>query len=128
MEEVFRTIAAVTALGIEAAVIATVVLGAIEALVHLLRTLFTGSADNWTPGDLAALCRVDHPGAGIRAWRGHHPNGDCSNLAGHRRARCNFDDPHRTRPLPRARHGECTSEGRKASDLTVLASWLAGFA
>ena len=48
MEEVFRTIAAVTALGIEAAVIATVVLGAIEALVHLLRTLFTGSADNWT--------------------------------------------------------------------------------
>lgn len=48
MEEAFRTIAASIALGVEAAAVITVMVGAVEALVHLIGGVFARSADNWT--------------------------------------------------------------------------------
>lgn len=48
MEEAFRTAASYIALAVEAACIATVVIGAIEAIIHLLGSFFAREADNWT--------------------------------------------------------------------------------
>lgn len=48
MEEAFRAIASMIALGVEAAAVITVLVGAIEAVVHLVGALLLRTGDNWT--------------------------------------------------------------------------------
>jgi uncharacterized membrane protein len=48
VEEAFRAIASMIALGVEALSVITVLVGAIEAIVHLVGGLFLRTGDNWT--------------------------------------------------------------------------------